>query len=329
MLNSSISLHPPYSPPPTDRRSTPRPAWTPSAASADAPWIDAVQPFVPPSLRDATWRRAPMVDAVVAVPISPESAPEAMQGAAAEVSAGVAPESAPEAMQGAAAEVSAGVAPKDAPEDTHEAPLAPGLHPTPLAPRAVQPLEALPISSSMEGESSYPAAAPEDELPSISDYLMDGTVVETDATALRWPIADVGEAVSRLTAALPLGGASESRDDRTHDEVAATTRPEGATEAVAPWSDDEAWLDIMPAALPSVTRELEAQTAWARAFAEPPAPVPAAAATSGDVLTAARALEDVARRLRAGDLLLPIWSLEGGEPAALAATLTALLGARR
>jgi len=321
MTNPTISLHPPYSLPPVDRRSTSRVSWTTDAGSAEATSIDGAQPFVPPSLRESTWQASARADAPVEAEPSAEFAAESMP-AAAEPSAVFVADSTPVA----AAEVLEGVAQAD----THDAPLAPGLHPTPLAQPVVPSPEEMTSSHPVEGEAAYPVAEHEDALPSISDYLMDGAVVETDATATRWPIADVGEEVGRLTAGLPIGGAAEPRDEQAADESAAISRPDAGSEDVAPWSDDEAWLDIMPAASPSVTRELEAQTAWARAFAEPPAPVPTTPATpTGNVFTAARALEDVARRLRAGELSLPSWSAEGGDAAALAATLTALLGARR
>jgi hypothetical protein len=166
----------------------------------------------------------------------------------------------------------------------------------------------------------------DDTLPSISDFLVAGAFPEASANAPQWPIADVGAEVTRLSEGVPVA----PRDGREADLDGAEGTPvQGTSETHAAWSDDEAWLDIMPAASPAVERELEAQTAWARAFGEPPAPLPSTPATGGNVFTAARALEEVARRLRAGELSLPAWSPDGGEAAALAATLTALLGARR
>lgn len=206
--------------------------------------------------------------------------------------------------------------------------LAPGLHPTPVS--------SVTIGEEVGAAGRTGAIAPDDgELPSISDYLIEGAWPEAGADAPRWPIAEVGSEVARLSDGLPTARGAAAPSAR--DAEAATSD----AEALAPWSDDDAWLDIMPAASPAVTRELEAQVAWARAFAEPPAPMtpvptvpattiaPPAPGVTGDADIAARALEEVARRLRAGELALPAWSPTGGDAAALAATLTALLGERR
>lgn len=203
--------------------------------------------------------------------------------------------------------------------------LAPGLHPTPVGSAA--------IDGAIGATASRDAGVQgQGELPSISDFLLAGALPEAGEDAPRWPIAEVGGEVARLSEALPTARGAAAPPAR--DELATAA----GAEAHAPWSDDDAWLDIMPAASPAVTRELEAQTAWARAFAEPPAPLtpapvgpvaPPASGVSGDAGVAAHALEEVARRLRAGELVLPAWSATGGEAAALAATLTALLGARR
>jgi hypothetical protein len=195
-----------------------------------------------------------------------------------------------------------------------------------------EPVVAIAHEEPVAAHEAYAAPLPSEEapaddtLPSISDFLVAGAFPESSADAPQWPIADVGAEVTRLSEGMPVA----PRDE--HDATARDTHEtpvQGTSETHAAWSDDEAWLDIMPAASPAVERELEAQTAWARAFGEPPAPLPSTPATGGNVFTAARALEEVARRLRAGELALPAWSPDGGEAAALAATLTALLGARR
>jgi hypothetical protein len=199
----------------------------------------------------------------------------------------------------------------------------PTVEPATSEPLAGEPLAGAPLAgASPAGESpagESPAGDPSAELPSISEFLLAGAqLIEGEE---RWPIADVGAEVSRLTEGVrvpPAPAAPTASDD---------VEPASAAPH-APWTDEEQWMDIMPA-LPSASgRDLEAETAWARAFAEPPAPlVPEPPA--GDAALAARALETIAARLRAGELALPAYATGAGEAAALAATLTALLGARR
>ncbi len=133
-----------------------------------------------------------------------------------------------------------------------------------------------------------------------------------------WAIADATDAVAELADGLA---------GRTGAEVdAAEVVPEPVA-ALEPWTDDEGWMDIMPALQTPGGPDLAGETAWARAFAEPPAPMSPSPLPAGDTEAAAASLETIARRLRAGELEIPGYRGDRGDAAALAAALAALLGA--
>jgi len=142
------------------------------------------------------------------------------------------------------------------------------------------------------------------------------------ADAEPWAIAEATEAVAELADGLA-GRVSAPEADAIVSEVP----PLDAT-PLEPWSDDERWMDIMPALPTPGGPDLAGETAWARAFAEPPAPMTPPTLPAGDTDAAAASLEAIARRLRAGDLELPGFRGDRGDAAALAATLAAILGAR-
>jgi hypothetical protein len=159
------------------------------------------------------------------------------------------------------------------------------------------------------------AVAPAEEaLPSIDDFVVDD---QPAADEEAWAIADAGEEVAQL--AEGLGAASAAS-------APGTVAPQPALD---PWAEDERWMDIMPTLNSPGSPDLAAETAWARAFAEPPAPLPQPVVPAGDAAAAAAALEVVARRLRAGELAVPGFRADSGDAAALAAVLASLLGARR
>lgn len=171
-----------------------------------------------------------------------------------------------------------------------------------------------------------------EQLPSIEQFLLetpgdagaatmaalfsspDDAVVE-DSTEEPWAIADATEAVAELADGLAEHSAAE------------LSTGELAPEPLEPWTDDERWMDIMPALQTPGGPDLAGETAWARAFAEPPAPLSPAPSPPGDTEAAAASLEAIARRLRAGDLDIPGYRGDRGDAAALAAALAALLGA--
>jgi len=139
--------------------------------------------------------------------------------------------------------------------------------------------------------------------------------VDTVAAGEPWAIADASDAVAELADGLAgRVGATE----------AGAIDPESAS--IEPWSDDERWMDIMPALQTPGGPDLAGETAWARAFGEPPAPLPPVALPAGDTEAAAASLEAIARRLRAGELEIPGFRGDRGDAAALAAALAALLG---
>lgn len=148
--------------------------------------------------------------------------------------------------------------------------------------------------------------------PPLPEHAADATGDEP------WAIADATEAVAELADGLA-GRAG----------VAETSGADLASEPLEPWTDDERWMDIMPALQTPGGPDLAGETAWARAFAEPPAPLAPAPLPAGDTEAAAASLEAIARRLRAGDLDIPGYRGERGDAAALAAALAALLGAGR
>jgi hypothetical protein len=142
----------------------------------------------------------------------------------------------------------------------------------------------------------------------------DGAHAAPEASSAGWPIEEAAEALAALARELP----------STNDAVALPS----PSQPLPLWTEDEQWMDIMPALPTAASRDVEGETAWARAFAEPPAPLEPAL-PAGDAEAAAASLEAIARRLRAGDLAVPGYRAERGEAAALAAALASLLDARR
>ena len=329
MTSSILSLHPPFAAPTAHHVDAEAiatvPALEPTVLADRRSWLP--QPFVPPVVRDVSgvavlpaepvipedtvWAEAVRVNVVAEPAVEPETFVDDAEADGAYAHEEPAVESvAPETDEIESVEATA--------EEVYE------------ADEIAVVDDAAPELSMAHDAYAAPLSTEEmladDTLPSISDFLVAGAFPESSADAPQWPIADVGAEVTRLSEGMPVA----PRDERDSSVDGIESTPvQGSNETHAAWSDDEAWLDIMPAASPAVERELEAQTAWARAFGEPPAPLPSTPATGGNVFTAARALEEVARRLRAGELALPAWSPDGGEAAALAATLTALLGTRR
>ncbi len=177
-------------------------------------------------------------------------------------------------------------------------------------------------SAAPPGESDAPQSDAEngESLPWIEAFAeddMNGGEPAAQTPTDTWAIEDATVSISHL--AQDLTAAS------------GITPPLPQVDVHAPWAEDEAWMDIMPALPNSGSTDSAMDTSWARAFAEPPAPmVPPplpSALPSGDAQAAAASLEAVARRLRAGELRVPGFHAEAGDAAALAATLASLLGA--
>lgn len=155
--------------------------------------------------------------------------------------------------------------------------------------------------------------------PSATD---DTTVGEGET----WPLDEAGEQVSALAHDLDHVDAAEA-------EPAAEPHPldPGRGRPVQMWNEDE-WMDIMPAKAMSMPSD--EPTAWAvmarqQAEREVADQVADDAAAIRQAEAAAKALEQLAQRVRTGDLPLPSFQPDLGDAAALAATLAALLGVRR
>ncbi len=183
----------------------------------------------------------------------------------------------------------------------------------------------------------------------------ESTDASDDASAA-WAIDDATEEIARLADQLntrapdqDVPDDSEDRDADAGDAGLTDAGPrdaaslaaaradaadllDGRNETLGPWEDDESWMDIMPTLPNTGAGDLAAQTDWARAFGEAPAPLtPPMSPPSlpaGDVLAAAVSLESVAQRLRSGELDVPGYTADRGDAAALAAALAALLGVR-
>jgi hypothetical protein len=141
-----------------------------------------------------------------------------------------------------------------------------------------------------------------------------------------WPLDEAGEQVSALAHDL-------DHVDAADPEPAAEPHPldPGRGRPVQMWSEDE-WMDIMPAKATSMPSD--EPTAWAvmarqQAEREVADQVADAAAAIRQAEAAAKALEQLAQRVRTVDLPLPSFHPDLGDAAALAATLAALLGVRR
>jgi hypothetical protein len=169
-----------------------------------------------------------------------------------------------------------------------------------------------------------------------------GDAVETasdvvaEAGAELWPLEDAAAAFHDLSASLETLTAHD-RHEAMPD--VATLPPPAA--ALAPWQDDD-FVDIMPmptgyvpgdslpASFGSVTPDAGTQNVEAAsASAERDhAAGPSVSAIEARAEDAALALEQLAQRMRAGELAVPSYDPRLGEQAALVAALAAVLGVR-
>jgi hypothetical protein len=125
-----------------------------------------------------------------------------------------------------------------------------------------------------------------------------------------WPLDEAGAAMRALAGEMP------NPPQRAITPL--YVPPVASTPPLPMWGDDDL-MDIMPVRPPAAEAQEEHWAASARREAE----------RAGSPEAAARALEDLARRVRAGELELPGYAPEMGDAAALAAALAALLGVRR
>lgn len=126
-----------------------------------------------------------------------------------------------------------------------------------------------------------------------------------------WPMDEAGAAMKALAGEMP--------NPPQRSITPLYVPPVASTPPLPMWGDDDL-MDIMPVRAPAASEvQDEHWAASARREAE----------RAGNPEAAARALEDLARRVRSGELELPGYAPEMGDAAALAAALAALLGVRR
>lgn len=139
-----------------------------------------------------------------------------------------------------------------------------------------------------------------------------------------WPMGEAGKRLDELTQSLTSLDASRARQ-QAEGEVP----PPSSTEAEHEMWSEEEWIDIMPTplALSSSTEVLEDISNF-----EPAAETDlrhAETAVPFGAESAARALEGLAQRVRAGQLQVPAFNAEMAEEAMLAGLLASMLGWRQ
>lgn len=186
--------------------------------------------------------------------------------------------------------------------------------------------------------SSFEATLPTD-LPWIEAFAADE--IEADD---EWPMGEAGKRLDELTQSLTSIDASRARQEA--QEAAFAQRPPEPEHAM--WSDEE-WIDIMPTPLPSHTSaelntlvppdhsqqsghesprdnsvtSLNAMTNSSVNASD------AASLSAPGVESAARALEGLAQRVRAGQVQVPAFNSGVAEEAVLAGLLASMLGWRQ
>lgn len=214
-------------------------------------------------------------------------------------------------------------------------------------PASEQPEVALPAV--VEVEETVPegmAEAPESiDIPKAVDTPV--AVDAPDATTELWPLADAAAAFHDLSARL------DQRLATAHEEAPMASAA-SAEPALAPWADDD-FMDVMPVSVSAMAPEIRAAAAPSGVAVSTGFATDAATDTDGqsehvDVADAALiahepidvyggatvsvsanvavVLEQLARRMRAGELTVPSYDAGLGEQAALVAALAAVLGVR-
>lgn len=219
-------------------------------------------------------------------------------------------------------------------------------------PASHQPVAAQPSVDAVEGTvSEIVAEVPESlDIPEAVDIPgpvdVPVSVDAAEATTELWPLADAAAAFRDLSVCL---------DQRpAPGQELAPAASVSAESALAPWADDD-FMDVMPLSVSAVAPEggemkvlsgIAASTAIATGagtgvkgqgehvavadlalFAHEPNDV-YGGATVPDSANVAVVLEQLARRMRAGELSVPSYDARLGEQAALVAALAAVLGVR-
>lgn len=164
-------------------------------------------------------------------------------------------------------------------------------------------------------ESHDAAATEEVELPWIDAFAAEEPEAEES-----WPLGEAGKRLDELTQSLSSLDASRERIEA--EKQNADALKVDVPEAPLPMWNEEEWIDIMPTS-PSVADAAESVTQQSVAA---PSPV---STTPLNAESAARALEGLAQRVRAGELKVPAFPTEMAQEAVLAGLLASMLGWRQ
>lgn len=142
-----------------------------------------------------------------------------------------------------------------------------------------------------------------------------------------WPLGEAGKRLDELTQSLSSLDASREQRLQAERESLEAVGMDAADTSHSMWNEEE-WMDIMPTAPADQVPSAESPTAGA---ADPVADSEFASSSESPVNAeaAARALEELAQRVRAGDLPLPAFSAQVGKEAMLAGVLASMLGWRQ
>ncbi len=184
---------------------------------------------------------------------------------------------------------------------------------------------------SVDHESGISESTSAQDLPWIDAFAADVPDEEE-----RWPLGEAGKRLDELTQSLSSLDASRERlqaAERSNADAAAN-----AGAALPMWNEDE-WIDIMPTL--SSDQPQQGNLEHDAPLGSMPGPVQdvrdsaaahfasAHSAMSVNVETAARALEGLAERVRAGEVRVPAFPSELGQEAMLAGLLASMLGWRQ
>lgn len=160
------------------------------------------------------------------------------------------------------------------------------------------------------------------ELPWIEAFAADAP--EPDET---WPLDEAGKRLDELTQSLSSLDAARERIEAERL-IAEAATPEVPVQM---WNEEE-WIDIMPTSPADIVPQEELRRSDADnglAAHETVSGESASLANSVSMESAARALEGLAQRVRAGQVPVPIFPTELGQEAMLAGLLAAMLGWRQ
>lgn len=206
-----------------------------------------------------------------------------------------------------------------------EVPLLPFLNSAAESPASADVLLENNFSAIVDDEvavSHFEDADAETELSADLPWI-DAFAVEASEAEETWPMGEAGKRLDELTQSLTSLDASRARQQAESE--SAPLAADGEHEM---WNEEE-WIDIMPTPLPaSSSAELHHLISEAEAHVEPLHDVPGVSTPIG-AESAARALEGLAQRVRAGQVQVPSFTAEVAEEAMLAGLLASMLGWRQ